>query len=357
MEPAERSGRQREAKKLLPVDLEEFTVHARPPYRPLLAAVLCALPVTGLAQSPTVSVGGVVYTHFVYQLKDSANHVNNFDVTRAYLNVSGKFSHGVKTRVTGDVYRTADGSLAYRLKYAYVSYAPDESPLTFTLGQLSTPLVGYEEGIWGYRMQGTVALDRAGYLSSSDFGIGVDGTWSDHRITMAATLVNGERYNGAPGDQNKDLMGRLSVRLRPTDDAGPSGGLRLTGYAHLGRATNAGVRNRLVGLVSYVARQVSLAAEVAATKDGPVSGRVISAFAVYRLRESTVALIGRVDLVDPNTETPDNGTTRFIAGVSYQLTPNIRVLADVDHLTYQGTPTPAQEAVRSQALLQVQFTF
>jgi hypothetical protein len=309
------------------------------------------------AQSPSVSVGGLAYTQFVYQLEDTANHGNNFDVTRAYLNVTGKFSAGVGTRVTGDIYRTGDGSLAYRLKYAYVSYTPGRSPLTFKLGQLPTPFVGYAEAIWGYRMQGTVALDRAGYLSSSDFGLGVDGKWSRDRVTMALALVNGESYNRAPGDQNKDLTGRVSIRLRETDDAGATGGLRLAGYGHLGRATNAGVRNRLVGLASYVTRRFSLAAELAATKDGAASGRVVSAFGVYRLRNSKIALIGRVDLVDPDTDAADNGTIRVIAGVSYHLTPNLRLLADVDHLSYEGTPTPAQEAVRSQALFQVEFTF
>lgn len=333
-------------------------MHTRPPFRLLIAAVLWAahVPATS-AQSPTVSLGGVTYTQFVYQLKDSANHVNNFDVTRAYLNVTGKFSDGVSSRVTGDIYRTTDGSLGYRLKYAYVTYRPAGGSLTFKFGQISTPFVGYEEALWGYRMQGSIALDRAGYLTSSDIGVGVDGRWGGDRVTMAVTLVNGEGYNHAPGDKNKDLMGRVSMRLRETDDSGAVGGLRLTGYAQLGRATAAGVRNRIAGLVSYVTRRATVAAELASTTDGPATGRVVGVFGVYRLRDSRIALIGRVDIVDPDTDADDDGTTRVIAGVAYRLTPNLRLLADIDHLSYQGTPTPAQEAVRSRALLQAEFTF
>ena len=68
--------------------------------------------------------------------------------------------------------------------------------------------------------------------------------------------------------------------------------------------------------------------------------------------------IGRLDAVDPNTSTDDDRQTRIIAGIAYQLSPNLRVLADLDHLTYQGgAPTQTLEAVRSQALFQVQFTF
>ena len=45
-------------------------------------------------------------------------------------------------------------------------------------------------------------------------------------------------------------------------------------------------------------------------------------------------------------------------GVGYQLTPNLRLLADLDKVSYQGgVTTPALEIVRSQALFQVQFTF
>ncbi len=79
---------------------------------------------------PQVTVSGVVYTQYLYQLKDTANHINNFDVTRAYINVIGKFAYGVSTRVTGDIYRNTDGSLAYRLKYAYVGWTPEKSALT-----------------------------------------------------------------------------------------------------------------------------------------------------------------------------------------------------------------------------------
>jgi len=43
--------------------------------------------------------------------------------------------------------------------------------------------------------------------------------------------------------------------------------------------------------------------------------------------------------------------------VSYQLTPNWRLLGDWDYVDFQGTPLVAQDAVRSQALFQTQFTF
>jgi hypothetical protein len=334
-----------------------------------------AVPAVGqapAAQAPQVTVGGVAYLQYLYQLKDTANHNNNFDVTRAYINVIGRFSGGVYTRITVDVNRppaaTTDNSLRYRLKYAYAAYTPQGSSLTYKLGQIHTPFIDWEEALWDYRVQGQMAMERGGYLSSSDFGLGVDGNWSADKVNMQVGIYNGESYSGGTGDKRKDLMGRVSVRVSETDDASRVGGLRVTAYGQYGKPTSGGERSRLLGMVSYRTKAITLAGEYAVTKDsttGPVpapvahaSGAVASVFGVYHFQNSKAALLARVDLTDPNTNVGNNRLTRFIGGASYQLSPNLRILADLDMLSYQGgTPTPALEATRSQAYFQAQFTF
>jgi len=318
------------------------------------------------AQTPSTTVSGIAYAGYFYQLKDTANHVNNFDVFRAYVNVIGKFAYGIGTRVTADIFRSTDGSLSYRLKYAYATWTPDKSALTFKLGQIHTPWLDWEEGLWDYRMQGQMAMERGGYVSSSDFGAGIDGTWMSDRINMQVGLYNGENYNKAPGDQRKDLMGRLSVSLLKTDVGGTRGGLRLTGYGQVGKPTGGGTRSRFIGMASYRSKALTLAAELAATKDTSLTpvvatrkGRVISAYGVVRVPPSyKVQIIGRFDSTDPNTSTNNDRTSRIIAGVAYQVSSNLRLLGDLDMLSYQGgVTTPANEAVRSQAFFHIQFTF
>jgi len=343
----------------------------------LAVLALCAPPINAQAQAPSppqVSVGGLVYTQFVYQLKDSLNHVNNFDVTRAYVNVIGRFSGGLYARVTADIYRNtaapSNGSLSYRLKYAYAAYTPAHSALTYKVGQIHTPWLDWEEALWDYRVQGSMPLERGfmnaagaqvGYVSSSDFGVGVDGKWGPDKANLQVVVVNGENYNTSPGDKGKDAQARLSYRLKDTDDSSRVGGLRLTGYAQYGKANGGAQRNRFVGMVSYRTKQITLAAEAAATQDWPVAaaqvnGHVYSAFGVYKFTHSKAALLARVDLYDPQAGLDDQ-QTRFIGGASYQLTPNWRLLVDVDNLSITGTPTPAQEAVRSQFYFQTQINF
>jgi hypothetical protein len=321
--------------------------------------------------TPSITVGGVVYVQYLYQVKDTTNHVNNFDITRAYINIIGKFPSGLSTRVTPDIYRNTDGSLAYRLKYAYAAFTPEHSAVTFKLGQIHTPWLDWEEALWDYRMQGQMALERGGYMSSSDFGLGVDGNWKKDFVNAQWGIYNGENYNKGTGDQRKDAMGRVSVRVLATDDGSRVGGLRLTGYGQVGKPTGGGLRDRWVGMVSYKSKMITLAGEYARTRDrqdappapatptATIDGQVMSFFGVLRIPNTQAALIGRVDVTDPDKDLSLNRQTRFIAGASYQLTPALRLLANVDNLAFEGDApiAPAVYATKTQGLFQAQFVF
>jgi hypothetical protein len=338
----------------------------------LAVLVLCAPSINAQApaqQSPQLTVGGVVYGQYLYQLKDSlgAGNQNQFSIQRAYVNAIGRFSGGLQTRVTLDIAPTGTGNQQVRLKYAYFGWTPNNSKLTYKLGLIHTPYVDWAEALWDYRMQGPIALDRNGYLTSSDFGAGVDGHWNGEQVNAQLAFVNGEGYSGGTGDNHKDIEARVSVRLSNTNDNSRVGGLRLTGYAGIGKPTSGGTRNRFLGTLSYKTQQFTLAAEVTATKDtitGPTpaplaetSGLVISGFGVYKFKNSKAAVIGRVDVLDPNTDAGNNKQTRVIGGLSYQLTPNLRLLGDVDLLSYEAGATPVQDAQAKRALFQVQITF
>ncbi|MEO6067091.1 MAG: hypothetical protein ABIQ41_03800 [Gemmatimonadales bacterium] len=333
-------------------------------------AVLAAATMTGgelaaqaATPAPQLSVSGVGYAQWNYNLSGT-QHNNVFDVTRTYLNFNAKFSGGVATRVTPDIYRNGDGSLGYRLKYGYVSYQPNAGNLTYKFGLIQTPWLSREEDLYDYRMQGGMAWERGGYLSSADFGLSADAKFMSGRLDVNAGVYNGETYKKTEGDQRKDFMARASYRLGTSDDNSASGGLRLTAYAGIGRPTGGGNRDRYIGMLSYKSTRWTLAAEYGMTRDSSTvaptaltKGSIITAFGVYRLPASKIALIARVDLTDPNTDLSNDRQTRIIGGVSYQLSPNLRLLGDVDLLSHEaGDPTIPVDA-RNQALVQVQFTF
>src|SRR5690242_91702 len=102
--------------------------------------------------------------------------------------------------------------------------------------------------------------------------------------------------------------------------------------------TGGGSRDVYLGMLSYRSNQFTLAGEFASTKGNlaattTATGRVISAFGVYHFTASKAAVIARVDIVDPNTSVANDKQTRLIGGLSYQLSPNVRLLADLENLS------------------------
>lgn len=352
----------------------------------LAALALAVLAGTGGAQvqAPTVTVAGVGYANYGYQLRtDSsvspAGHANNFDVTRAYIRALGKFAGGVQTQITIDVdgRKAASNQQTFRLKYAFVSWTPENSPLTYKLGAIHTPWLDWEESLNDYRMQGTMPMERAGYLSSSDFGFGIDGMWKYDAIATQIGVYNGENYNNAPGDQHKDLEGRVSVRLARSDLPGRTGGLRLNAYGQVGASNGGGSRTRFIGMLSYKSKRFTLAAQYGMAQDSisaalkDQKGQVLAAYGVARLSDSSkFSLIARVDQFDPNadsvaatganaaTRLAVNKQTRVIAGISYVVSANLRVLLDADlNSLAGGSPNNAFDKSRQTLFFHTEFKF
>jgi hypothetical protein len=338
-------------------------VHTRLPLQIAAVGALCALGAPSALgaqaqQAPQVSVTGLVYTQYQYSDAPIAAK-STFDMTRAYVNVLGRFSNGITTRVTTDIIPSATANQVIRLKYAYAAWTPAGSSLTYKLGMIHTPWVDWEETLWDYRMQGTIAVDRnpvggISTMTAADIGVGVDGHWNGERINGQLTIVNGEGYSGGTGDFRKDVQARVSVRVQPTNDNSRVGGMRVTGYVGIGKVSATGAdRNRYLGMFSYKTQQYTVAGEYVSVKNAAVTGSIISAFGVYHLAPpSKIAVIARVDLFDPNTSTANNKSTRIIGGASYQLSPNVRLLADLDRLSLE-----AGGAATNQLLLQASFTF
>lgn len=328
-------------------------------------AVLTLGAVGATRASAQVNVSGVVFMQYGYAFSDTA-HFNSFDITRAYVNFRRKFNDGISTRVTTDLYRASNGSYNIRLKYAYLAWTPKNSPLTFRFGQSTTPWLDWQEGLWGYRLQGPMPLDRSGYVTSSDIGADMDGNFSKNLFDFQFSLVNGEGYHAGEGDQHKDVEARVSLRLVPSDDGGSRGGLRATVYGGIGAPVGGGVRDRYIGELSYKSSRITLAAEIAAarTRTGAASAtnptvpaQIMAVFGVLNIPNSPVSLIARVDHVDPNTNASNDAHTIVIGGVGYKPAKNVLLLADFNLTSYQGTPSASQDAMRNLGYIQAQFTF
>src|SRR6266576_1481409 len=164
----------------------------------LATAIMCTLPALASAQvtpaagstppddTPSVRVGATIFTDYTFTQAPTVTdadgntvHSNAFNVGRAYININGNVSHVVAFRITPDITRESgtgsslNGSLVFRVKYAFLQANLDDWMWRGSwtrLGIQQTPIVDFEEGIYRYRFQGQVFVERDGFLTSSDAG-------------------------------------------------------------------------------------------------------------------------------------------------------------------------------------------
>ena len=163
-----------------------------------------------------------------------------FNVTRAYINVSGQLNHFFAFRITPDIVRetapgsSVDGSLVVRLKYGYVQMNLDDWLWRGTFvraGTTQTPYVDFEESVYRYRFQGTVFAEREGFVTSSDSGAFVRTLVPGGYGEIIAGVFNGEGFARAgsqrsEGDRDPRHTAAVSVRepaARAASDPVPCG--------------------------------------------------------------------------------------------------------------------------------------
>src|SRR5438093_5104194 len=188
-------------------------------------------------QYPVVTVGTLTYLQYDAELKNR-DDFNAFDVTRGYINILGEVAKNVRFRITPDVKRITDGSLAgsltFRIKYAYAeldNVLGEKSWLRFGVHQ--TPWLDFEESINRYRVQGMMFSEREPVIpGSADFGIGYFVPLPASYGEINVGVYNGEGYTKAENNKFKSLQGRGT--LRPFPNGPVAKGLRLSGFYDYG---------------------------------------------------------------------------------------------------------------------------
>jgi len=184
--------------------------------------------------TPSIRVGVTIYADYTYtdspQAKDADGNVINpsaFNVARSYINVTGNINHMVAFRITPDIVRQSglitlgpgntisNDSLLFRVKYAFAQFNLDDwmtrgSYARFGIQQ--TPWLDYAEGIYRYRFQGTMFVEREGYFASADAGASFHYQLPSNYGDVHVGVFNGENYNRAEANDQKALQIRGTVR-------------------------------------------------------------------------------------------------------------------------------------------------
>jgi hypothetical protein len=320
---------------------------------PARAQVTPAAGYTPPDDTPSIRVGATIFADYTIQqqpkVEDSDGNdvtANSFNIGRAYINITGNISHLIAFRITPDITReagpgsTLNGSLTYRLKYAYAQFNLDDWMTRGSwvrLGQQQTPWVDFMETVYRYRFQGTVFEDRETFLSSSDFGASFHYNLPRNYGDIHGGVYNGETYTRPDPNDQKGFMVRGTFRPLPMQPM--LRGLRVTGFWDQDAYVKNGERQRGIAAVTFEHPYVNASFDYLWAKDQTsvtrptVDARGWSAWVTPR---STIGWEGllRFDHLEPNEDAP--GTrNRLIAGVAYwfphQGNVSTALLFDVDN--------------------------
>lgn len=252
---------------------------------------------------------------------------NAFNLTRSYINVTGSITPRITFRVTPDIVRNSDptgatsGNLVFRLKYAFAQFRAG-ADTNFRLGIQPTPMIDGQEGVYRYRFQGTMFVEREGGLSSADVGLTMVKPLPGGFGEVHVGVYNGEGYTRGEANDQKAFAGR--VTLRPLPDHPFGKGLRLLGYYHADHYAKGLSRNRASGSVMFEHARFNAAFDFAQRTDQPtpasreVTGRGVSFFITPFFREKGNGLEGmlRFDSFKPDVDAAGR-RKRIIAGLAY----------------------------------------
>ncbi len=326
--------------------------------------------------TPAVKLGGVFYGNYTYQQKPTAidadgneYNPNSFDVTRTYINITGQVHHLVAFRFTPDISRATgstasnNNSLVYRVKYAFGQFNLDDwtgkwKQSWVRFGANQTPIVDWEEGVYRYRFQGTVFIERVGKLTSSDFGASFHTNLPGNYGEIHTGIYNGEGYSQSEVNGRKAFQSRVTIRPLPKGNM-TLRGIRVTGFYDKDNYMKNDVKNRFVFETLFehphlVAGYDYLDSTDQASKvSSYLHGRGYSIWAtpIFQEKGHGLELLLRWDSFTPSIGAVDsNGKTKqqqmWIAGPAYWF-PHVgsvatALLFDVEDVSFPGTATPRQ---------------
>ncbi len=289
----------------------------------------------------------------------NAVSTNAFQVSRTYINFTGKISHIVSFRITPDVSRLSgsggnlDGSYVVRLKYGFAQFNLADwttSGSWVRLGLQQTPVVDYLEGVYRYRFEGPTMPDREHLLTSSDNGASIKLNFAHNYGDIQTGIFNGEGYS--KGEANNEKAFQIRATVRPFAAAAPvARGLRVTAFYDADKYIQRGDKTRALVDVTFEHTHfnaggmfITAKDQTSVTKDKiDSSGYSIWFTPFFQKKGDGWEALLRYDGFKPNTSA-DQVRKRAIAGLAYWFphpggNATAALMLDFEQQKFPGTAT------------------
>ncbi len=329
-------------------------------------ALCCLLMLAGIGQAEEGKFFGKVYFNYNHDFSQDrgpgSGQTNGFSFTRIYFGYDRDIAENFSIRFLMDVDNTkdTDGKSAWRpfMKNAYLAMdckMVEGSKVYF--GMIAMPFVGVPENHWGYRSLYQLAMDKQGWGSTADIGVGWKGMWND-MLQVEFALANGAGYKNPEGDMFK------LVELRPTVYLMEKA-VTLSAFGSYEAQNDSASAVILAILAGYDHQVFRVGAEYSmrSKSDSYVnsSGEVtnlssnnISAWLHLKPAEKFTVL-GRYDLYEPNADADKDKSSVLIVGLDYHPVKNVRFIPNVQITMLEAEDDPITTSIDESASTNTAF--
>jgi hypothetical protein len=302
-------------------------------------------------------ISGESYPFYQLDLTNngSGKGYNKFDLGRVYVNVTSKLSEEVSIRVTMDVDKMANETRDFYLKYAYLDWNIEKfiPYSTMRFGLQSTGWIGSMEKVWGRRYVAKVLLDQNGILSSADYGFSYNINFPSGYGNASLLYLQGPGYKAREENRYKDISAFFFVRplvKLPDFAACMLGGYYYSGYSDKADITSQNNKDRLAGMATFAYggifkftteyfkawERIDPGAARETEKDGiSLFGEIKFPMAKTSFLKK-MALVGRYDLFDPNSDTENDEQKYVIAGVEWEVIEGFNLMPNFQRMKTEG---------------------
>jgi hypothetical protein len=289
-----------------------------------------------------------------------------FQIRRIYFaydnQISEKFSSRLRVEADqGDIF--GSGKIGLAIKDAYLQWKDVFEGSNLIFGISPTPSFDVSEGIWGYRFIEKTIMDLRGIDPSRDFGIALNGKLDNEGTINYRLMIANGSGNKPETDKYKRFYAML--HFKPTKQVV----ITLNGdYKAAASINDPASTSNPPATISNSTVTGSLFASykepdkytfgfegfLQSTQNGyhdptstspDLTSRSAIGFSIYASVNFNpdLALVGRYDLFDPNSNSGSKGDSRnlIIGGLSWKPDKNVSISPNVEVETYEKAPSPS----------------
>lgn len=275
---------------------------------------------------------------------------SEFALKRGYFRVEPTITDKIDGRFNLDFFSdgTSTSGGGVRVKYAFLNFA-DILPIPES--KISVGIIQHYFGFgydWEYITIEKVLEEVEGVAKSADYGIAICGNLPGNKGVYSVSVLNGEGYTvtGSDLDVTPELLGNLRLKLVPSFTFGGS-------VLYFTDADKLAVS----GLARFSKGPFELFGEYLFQNRYDVKSSGFMIMPIVKLKELMnvdVDIVGRFDMWDVDADIVDDGHTRIIGGLNWNIIRDAKDRSQVA-LQIQGQKTIYKSAIPDANLLMVQL--